>query len=227
MNRTALVTGANRGIGKAAVELLAENSHDTILLGSRDLKAGKQVADNLPSNVIAVHLDLSTPETVRHCMSQILQAHPNIDVLVNNAGVLHYGDIESVSESDFLTSMQVNTLAPYALLKAVLPSMKRRGYGRIVNVSSGWGSIDDGLTGPFAYAVSKASLNALTLSVSQGLPRNIKINAMCPGWVRTRMGGMGATRSTAKGAETIVWLVNIDERGPSGQFFRDCKVISW
>jgi NAD(P)-dependent dehydrogenase (short-subunit alcohol dehydrogenase family) len=105
--------------------------------------------------------------------------------------------------------------------------MIKRDYGRIVNISSGWGSFSDGLTGPFSYSYSKACLNAFTVTAAKNLPKNIKINSMCPGWVKTRMGGDTAPRTPEQGAETAIWLANADEDSATGQFFRDKKMIPW
>ena len=105
--------------------------------------------------------------------------------------------------------------------------MIQRGYGRIVNVSSGWGSFAEGLTGPAAYSITKAALNALTVTLARELPPNVKVNSICPGWVRTRMGGSEATRSPEEGAETALWLATLPEDGPSGGFYRDNNLINW
>jgi NAD(P)-dependent dehydrogenase (short-subunit alcohol dehydrogenase family) len=106
--------------------------------------------------------------------------------------------------------------------------MAKRGYGRVVNVSSGSGSFDDGLDpGHAAYGVTKAALNALTLTLARTLPATVKVNAMCPGWVRTRMGGSGAPRSPEEGADTAVWLATLADDGPTGGFFRDRTLIPW
>ena len=160
-------------------------------------------------------------------LNSILTSFPQIDVLVNNAGILENGSMMDVNMDDFYHSMCVNFEAPYELIRALVPQMSNRSYGRIVNISSGWGSFSDGLNGPAAYSVSKAALNALTLSFSQAVSNNIKINAMCPGWVRTRMGGATATRSPEEGAETAIWLATLSENGPNGGFFRDKKPIAW
>lgn len=105
--------------------------------------------------------------------------------------------------------------------------MIANGYGRIVNVSSGWGSFAQGLGGPGAYGVTKAALNALTVRLAEELPPTIKVNAMCSGWVQTRMGGPGATRSPEATADTAVWLATLPDDGPTGGFFKDRKPIDW
>ena len=109
-------------------------------------------------------------------------------MLVNNAGILINGGIDEVALEDFENSLRVNVVSCFELIKAFLPEMISNDYGRIVNISSGWGSFAEGLSGPISYSVSKAALNALTLSVSQSLPSGVKINSMCPGWVRTTNG---------------------------------------
>ncbi|HEX5871127.1 MAG TPA: SDR family NAD(P)-dependent oxidoreductase, partial [Longimicrobium sp.] len=116
---------------------------------------------------------------------------------------------------------------PIRLIRALVPNMVARGYGRIVNVSSGWGSFAEGMGGPGAYGVTKAALNAMTVRLSNELPASIKVNAMCPGWVRTRMGGDAATRTPDEGADTAVWLATLPDDGPTGVFFRDRKPIEW
>ena len=105
--------------------------------------------------------------------------------------------------------------------------MRERGWGRIVNVSSDWGSFHEGLEGPNAYGVAKAALNALTLALSRQLPPEIKINAMCPGWVRTRMTSSAAPLTPEQGADTAIWLATLDDDGPSGGFFRERKKLPW
>jgi NAD(P)-dependent dehydrogenase (short-subunit alcohol dehydrogenase family) len=145
------------------------------------------------------------------------------DILVNNAGVLEDGNLLEVSDEKFQFSLRVNFLAPFDLIRLAAPGMIKRRYGRIVNVSSGWGSFAEGLSGPAAYSVSKAALNALTLSLSKNLPHDVKVNSMCPGWVRTRMGGEGASRSPEEGADTAIWLATLPENGPNGGYFRDRK----
>lgn len=123
--------------------------------------------------------------------------------------------------------MAVMLHGPYQLMQAAVPEMGARGYGRVVNMSSDWGSFHEGLHGPGAYGVAKAGLNALTLAAARQAPEGVKINAMCPGWVRTRMGGSGATRTPEQGADTALWLATLPEDGPNGGFFRDRKPLAW
>ena len=147
-------------------------------------------------------------------------------MLVNNAGVLR--DVPLMAgNSDFPEAMQVMVHAPWDLIRRVAPGMGARGYGRIVNLSSGWGSFAEGLEGPGAYGVAKAALGALTKALPRDLAPGVLVNAMCPGWVRTRMGGPNASRSPEEGADTGVWLATLPEDGPTGGFFRRREPIAW
>lgn len=222
--RTVLVTGGNRGIGLATVNALANRSELTVLMGARNTHEAEKTA---PDGVFVVEMDLSSPDSVSRCGQMIIEQHGPIDVLVNNAGVLHEGDILETDWNRVQDAFQVNVMAPIHLIKLFLPQMRENGYGRIVNVSSGWGSFNEGLSGPFSYSTSKAALNAVTFSVSHGLPSSVKINSVCPGWVRTRMGGDMATRSPEQGADSIAWLATLPDDGPSGGIFRDRQPIQW
>jgi NAD(P)-dependent dehydrogenase (short-subunit alcohol dehydrogenase family) len=220
--RTALVTGANRGIGLAIAQGLAARGDVHVLAAARNMSA---IAPT--SNVTPVALDLSSAESRAAGIAAILKAHPAIDILVNNAGVLHNGALLTLDESLLTNTVEVNYRAPIDLIRALAPGMVSRGYGRIVNLSSGWGAFDDGLTGPPSYSMTKAALNGLTLSLSHELPPNVKVNSCCPGWVRTDMGGPNATRAPEHGAETPIWLATLPDNGPSGKFFRDKREIAW
>lgn len=225
--RTALVTGGNRGIGLGIVKGLAEQGFH-VLLASRNLERATDVAAQFDEKVTAVELNLSNPSVLRQQIAHIQNSHPSIDVLVNNAGVLFDGDLLSVSSDHLYETMQVNVMSAIELIRAIAPGMNQRGYGRIVNLSSGWGAFSDGLDdGPASYSMSKAALNAVTVVTKPSLGDNVKINSMCPGWVRTDMGGAGATRSVEQGADTAIWLATLPENAPSGGFFRDRKPIKW
>lgn len=231
--KVALVTGGNRGIGLAIVKGLAKLGFN-VLMGCRDVKAGaveiaKIQREQPEADVSVVQLDLADAETLPQQMQHITEQHPAVDVLINNAAILDEGDFSSLSRDDFYRSMQTNALSVFDLMQHFGLTMEQQQYGRIVNISSGWGAFSDGLTGPAAYSMSKATLNAITKVAANGYAgySNIKINAMCPGWVRTRMGGMAASRSPEQAAETAIWLATLSQDGPSGEFFRDKKAINW
>ena len=216
MTRRALVTGGNRGIGRAIAEGLVARGLE-VMIGCRDAESGVAVAEEIGAEFI--FCDLSEPA----CLPP---EAANLDVLVNNAGVLFDAPLLS-RKARFDETLQVMVHAPYALIRLAAPWMRQQGYGRIVNLSSGWGSFDEGLEGPGAYGIAKAALNALTVAAARELPDNVKVNAMCPGWVRTRMGGSAATRSPEEGAETALWLATLPDNGPTGGFFRDMAPIAW
>ena len=229
MKRIALVTGANRGIGLAIARGLGELGH-SVLLGARNLDAGEEAAESLRRlglDATPVRVDLAIPATIVAAMDQLAASGRSIDVLVNNAGVLHEKPVLELSDQEIADSIAVHLTGPIRLLRALVPTMVERGYGRIVNLSSGWGSFAQGLGGPGLYGITKAALNALTVRLADELPSFIKVNAMCPGWVRTRMGGRGARRTREAGADTAVWLATLPDDGPSGGFFRDRKPIEW
>lgn len=217
--KRALVTGANRGIGLAIARGLADRGHE-VLLGARDLAAGEKAARRI--GAAALHLDVADPGNILRAVEEA----GAVDVLVNNAGVLGSGGVLDDPE-EFAESMAVMVRGPHLLMHHLTPGMAARGYGRIVNVSSGWGAFSEGVGGPGGYGVAKAALNALTVAAARSLPDCVKVNAVCPGWVRTRMGGAGAHRSTEEGADTALWLATLGPRGPTGGFFRDRKRIEW
>jgi len=230
--RRALITGANRGIGFAIAQGLAAQGCE-VVLGARDLAAGQSAAEKIgatgaaeATRAAAVHLDVANPDSI----AQAVRAVGSVDILVNNAGVLGSGGVLD-DPQEFAQAMAVMVAGPLLLMHHLVPAMVRRGYGRIVNMSSGWGSFADGVAGPGAYGVAKAALNALTVSTARSLTGDVKVNAMCPGWVRTRMGGMGAPRSPQEGADTAIWLATLGADGhrdvPSGGFFRDRRAIAW
>jgi NAD(P)-dependent dehydrogenase (short-subunit alcohol dehydrogenase family) len=225
---TALVTGGNRGIGLEACRLLAESGMHVVLT-ARNPEKGEAAAQKLRDGGLEVtseQLDVADSQSVRDCARRLADTDTAIDVLVNNAGVYPTEGVFSVSEETFNMALEINTIGPFRTCQAFVPGMVQRGYGRVVNVSSGGGSFGEGL-GPAAYAVSKAALNALTVKVSQAVRRDVKVNAMCPGWVRTDMGGSGAPRSPEEAADTLLWLATLPKDGPNGGFFRDRKPIPW
>ncbi len=225
--RTALVTGANRGIGLAIARALSQRPWVRVLAGVRRADDAAEVTGDIGGGAVGVKLDLSDPLAVAATASKLEQQHGPIDILINNAGILLPGDAARIPVADLIESLHVNATSPFALMRELGAGMRERGWGRIVNLSSGWGSFDEGLSGPAAYSISKATLNAATLSMAQALGSAVKVNAVCPGWVRTRMGGMAASRSPEEAADTPVWLAMLPDDGPTGGFWRDRRLIEW
>ncbi|MBE0552794.1 MAG: SDR family NAD(P)-dependent oxidoreductase [Rhodobacteraceae bacterium] len=219
LHPTALVTGANRGIGRAiAAGLKAAGARVT--LAARDEDEGRRAAFELGASF--VRLDLTDPDTSFDAVTSA----GGFDILVNNAGILN--DVSLLSpRSDFDLAMEVMVAAPLDLIRLNVPHWRRTGWGRIVNLSSGWGAHAQGLGGPGAYGVAKAALNALTRALPRDLPPGVKVNACDPGWVRTRMGGEGAPLSPEEAADTPVWLAMLPDDGPTGGFFRNRRPIPW
>lgn len=230
--RTALVTGGNRGIGLAICEGLAERGLH-VVMGSRDEANGEAAARPIREDggtVRVEQIDVAVPEAINACYERLDADGVGIDVLVNNAGIYPENNALDATIDQLDRAWTVNTRGPWLLVKQFVPDMVERGYGRVVNVSSGSGSFGEGLdTNHAAYSASKAALNALTMTLNDALPRNsdVKVNAMCPGWVHTRMGGEAAPRTPEEGADTALWLATLPPDGPSGGFFRDRERISW
>ena len=216
--KTALITGGNRGIGRAIAEGLMEDHR--VVIGVRDLEAGNAAAREIGCEVIT--LDLMKPDSFEAALTPL----GGVDVLVNNAGVLIDSNLIEDPEG-FETTMQVMVHAPYHLIRLCTPHMAQQGWGRIVNLSSGWGAFAENLEGPGAYGLAKAALNALTHALPRDVPDGIKVNAMCPGWVATRMGGAAAPLTPEQGADTALWLARLPGDGPTGGFFRRRAPISW
>ena len=230
MTKTVLVTGGNRGIGFEIVRGYAKEGYK-VLLACRDEDSGNEAKEEIVGgDVHVIKLSLANEQSIIDPIVRAEAVYGPIDILVNNAGMMHDASYSELSADDLNEALQLHVAAPFTLIKQVLPGMVERNFGRIINVSSGWGAFAENLEGPLAYAVSKAALNALTLNVANQIrddATDVKVNAMCPGWVHTRMGGKDAPRSPEKGAETAVWLGMLDCDGPSGQFFRDKKHIDW
>ncbi|WP_242392232.1 SDR family oxidoreductase [Anaeromyxobacter oryzisoli] len=226
---TALVTGANRGIGFEVGRQLGRHGLDVILTG-RDAGSVASAVRELRNDglqVIGEELDVASEASVVACAARLEQQGQRVDVLVNNAGVYPAGDLLTSPARTITEAMAVNFFGALWTARAWMPEMNRRGYGRVVNVTSGYGSFAEGLGGPAAYAISKAALNALTVRLSQEARGDVKVNAVCPGWVRTRMGGSGAPRTVEEGADTVVWLATLPADGPSGGLFRNRRPIPW
>jgi NAD(P)-dependent dehydrogenase (short-subunit alcohol dehydrogenase family) len=218
----ALVSGANRGIGAEIARQLAADHGFVVFAGARDPDDVEEA-----DGIVPIELDVTDQDTVEAAQEQIGSDPGHLDALVNNAGV--YGDPIGVLDYDLDRAhdvLEVNTFGPWRLCQAFVPLLRRSSQPRIVNVSSGAGQLSDMNGGRAAYRVSKAALNALTRTLASE-ERGIKVNTMCPGWVRTDMGGSAATRSVEEGADTAVWLATLPDGGPTGGFFRDRKPIPW
>jgi NAD(P)-dependent dehydrogenase (short-subunit alcohol dehydrogenase family) len=150
-----------------------------------------------------------------------------VEVLVNNAAIYPEVHLLDSPEHVLRDTMEVNFFGAVRTCRVFLPGMMERGYGRVVNVSSGCGSFASGLRCHAAYGISKAALNALTVKLAAEVKGDVKINAANPGWVQTRMGGAGAPKTVQQGADTIVWLATLPPRGPSGGFFGERKPVPW
>jgi NAD(P)-dependent dehydrogenase (short-subunit alcohol dehydrogenase family) len=224
VDRVALVTGANRGIGLEVCRQLAERGY-VVVLGSRELEKGEQAARELRGDVRAIQLDVADPASVRAAAAAL----DRLDAVVNNAAILYDtwqrgvdADLDEVREA-----FETNVLGAWRVVQATLPLLRRSRAGRIVNVSSGAGALTDMGGGTPAYRTSKAALNALTRVLAAELRGDrILVNAVCPGWVATDMGGAGG-RPVRDGAAGIVWAVELPDDGPTSGFFRDGHPIDW
>jgi len=226
-NRTALVTGANRGIGLETVRRLDLAGLD-VVLAARDLARGRAAARGLNSPRIRVEeLDVTDAKSVAACAERLADDQVEVDVLVNNAGIYPTVSFFSLDEDVMRRALDVNLMGAFHTCRTFCPGMAQRGYGRVVNVSSGLGALTENVPSPAAYGISKAALNALTLVVSAAVPQSVKVNAVCPGWVRTDMGGRGAPTSVEEGADTVTWLARLPDSGPTGAFFRNRRKIDW
>ncbi len=240
--RIALVTGANRGMGLATAEALALRGYRVVMVGrdAEQIRDAAQVLNAGGSSVEAFVADITDDDAVSRLSQHLTDKHGRLDVLVNNAGViLEHGTGKDPSATSVFhvpltlirDTLEINTLGALRLIRIAVPLMQRHGYGRIVNVSSGMGALSD-MDGRWpGYRLSKTGLNALTRIVHAELAQSgghgIKINSVCPGWVRTDLGGPHAPKSIAEGIAGIVWAATLPESGPSGGFFRDGKPIDW
>jgi NAD(P)-dependent dehydrogenase (short-subunit alcohol dehydrogenase family) len=228
--KTALVTGANKGIGFEVVRELARMDF-RVFLGARNVKAGRAAAEKLSGvgDVAFVEIDVSDADSIRRAAQELASHADHLDVLINNAGILLDEDkgALTITPEIFETTLRTNTLGPWLVTQAFVPLLKKSREPRIVNVSSGGGQLADGADGwAPGYCVSKTALNGVTVQLAAALPK-FAVNSVCPGWVRTDMGGEGATRSVAEGAATIVWLATDAPRDLTGKFVKDRKVIPW
>lgn len=232
MNRkVALVTGSNQGIGLATVALLLAQNVDVILT-SRSIDKGNTAAPTLPaSKHLHVHqLDVNDASSVKHLYGYAEATFGKLDILVNNAGVNYdtWQRVTNANIDEVQDTFSTNVFGAWRMAKTFLPLLKKSGSGGIVNVSSGGGALSAQNGGTPGYSLSKLAMNGLTMQLASSLRENkITVNSVCPGWVRTQMGGMGADRSPTEGADTVVWAALNEDKTLTGKFLRDRKVIAW
>jgi len=224
--KIALVTGANRGIGfEVARQLAAADFH--VILAARDKTKGKEAARKIQADDMV--LDVTSYESIANLAKEVKNKYGGLDVLVNNAGVMmgESKKMTQVTKEEIEQSVCTNALGPLFMTNALLDSLNP--HAQVVMVSSGFGEMCVGFSSyaPL-YSATKTFLNAITRHLAQALQsKSVYVNAVCPGWVRTDMGGKHASRSVKKGTETIVWLAKGKAGDVSGKFFRDQKEISW
>ena len=223
MDKIALVTGAAKGIGYEVVKQLSQKGFVVILTARDAVKGNKATAALKSDKVYFCQLDVANEQSIQQAFNFVKEKFGRLDVLVNNAGIFDRTTGMKVGLDQVRTFLENNTLGPLRLAQVFVPLMKR---GKIINVSSGMGQLSEMNGGHAAYRISKTALNAVTKILAEELKGKVNVNCLCPGWVRTDMGGVFAERSVEKGAETIVWLA-VENDKDSGKFFRDKKEIPW
>ena len=231
MEITALITGANKGIGyEVARQLAAKGFH--VFVGARNSSAGHAAAETIAKNggkATFVEIDVSDNASVTDAVREFSKIADHLDALINNAGIMVDGDdaILKITDDTFRKTLETNTLGALRVTRAFEPLLAKSKTPRVINVSSGGGQLTGGADGwAPAYCISKTALNGVTSQLATALPK-FAVNSVCPGWVRTDMGGQSATRSVEEGAETIVWLAADAPQKLTGKFLRDRKEIPW
>ena len=229
--KTALVTGGNKGIGhEVARQLAARGFH--IFVGARNRGAGHAAAKAIEKNggkATFLEIDVADNTSVTAAAREFSKIADHLDVLVNNAGIMVDGDdaILKISDDIFRKTLETNMLGALRVTRAFEPLLTKSKAPRVINVSSGGGQLTGGADGwAPAYCISKTALNGVTSQLAAALPK-FAVNSVCPGWVRTDMGGQGAARSVEEGADTIVWLAGDAPQNLTGKFLRDRKEIPW
>jgi NAD(P)-dependent dehydrogenase (short-subunit alcohol dehydrogenase family) len=239
--RTVLITGANKGIGFEVARQLASRGF-LVVVGARRPEAGQKAVtelmrgggfDRLTTGGRAqlLEIDVASAASIAGAAKQLATLVEHLDVLVNNAGILEDGKATALDvEAEVVRrTFETNTLGPLLVTQAMLPLLLRASDGaRVINVSSGAGALGEMTSWAPAYSISKTALNAVTRQFAAVLRlRRIAVNSVCPGWVRTDMGGASAPRSVSQGADTIVWLATEAPLELTGGFFRDREAIGW
>ena len=229
--KTALVTGGNKGIGhEVACQLAGKGLH--VFVGARNRGAGGAAADAIVKNggkATFLEIDVADKTSVTAAAREFSKIADHLDVLVNNAGIMVDGDdaILKISDDIFRKTLETNTLGALRVTRAFEPLLTKSKAPRVIDVSRGGGQLTGGADGwAPAYCISKTALNGITSQLATALPK-FAVNSVCPGWVRTDMGGPNATRSVEEGADTIVWLATDAPQRLTGKFLRDRKEIPW
>lgn len=229
--KTALVTGGNKGIGREVARQLAKKGFQ-VFVGARNRDAGRKAAEEIAKQggkATFLAIDINDNESVTGSAREFAKIVDHLDVLVNNAGIMMDGDDAILKISDDLVrkTLETNTLGALRVTRAFVPLLAKSKAPRVINVSSGGGQLTGGADGwSPAYCISKTALNGVTSQLAAALPK-FAVNSVCPGWVRTDMGGSNATRSVEEGADTIVWLASEAPQNLTGKFLRDRKEIPW
>jgi NAD(P)-dependent dehydrogenase (short-subunit alcohol dehydrogenase family) len=229
MQKTALITGANRGIGLQTAKELASRDF-RVFVGTRDERAGAAAVASVGNNAEVLVIDVADSKSIAAAARTLAEQTDRLDVLINNAGI--YPDqgvsILDVTRDRMVETFQTNTFGPIEVTQAFLPLLRKSSEARVINVSSGYGQLDGLSPGVPSYCLSKLALNGVTIMLAQALRSDqIAVNSVCPGWVRTDMGGADADRSVEEGADTIVWLASEAPATLTGKFFRDRAEIPW
>lgn len=229
--KIALVTGANKGIGYEIARQLAAKGF-RVLIGARNVEAGKQAAASIQKSGGAaefVEIDVSNRASIEKAAKAVAGKADHLDVLVNNAAIMEdNGSITEVDDDTLLRTFTTNVLGPLRVTQAFRPLLEKSGHASVMNLSSGLGQLNDmGDSNP-AYSISKTALNAVTRQFAAALRgKGVTVNSVCPGWVKTDMGGPNAPRTVQQGADTVTWLATEAPRDLTGQFLRDRRVIPW
>jgi len=222
-----LVTGANRGIGLEICRQLASAGH-RVILTARDEEKGRSAAASISGQVQFFRVDMADPASFKDVQNYIAGQFGYLDVLINNAGIMSSSlGFDQAVPDEIHRVMETNLFGVIGLTQALLALLQKSSAGRIINISSGMGALNDMAGGYAGYRLSKTALNSFTAVLAADLSATkIRVNSMCPGWVKTDMGGSGAHRPVEKGAETAVWLATAGQI-PNGKFLRDKTVIDW
>jgi NAD(P)-dependent dehydrogenase (short-subunit alcohol dehydrogenase family) len=227
----AVVTGGNRGIGFEICRQLAKRGA-RVVLTARVAAAGKAAIVKLAKEKLAAEfhiLDVTDGKSIAALRDFIKDRFGHLDVLINNAGIIANGE-DTALKVDLATvraTLETNTLGPLHVAQELAPLLKRSKAARIVNMSSGMGELTDNSGGSGAYRLSKTALNGVTATLAAELRGAIAVNSVCPGWVRTDMGGPHASLDVADGADTAVWLALDAPQKLTGKFIRERKIIPW